>query len=76
MAAALPATAQAIGQAARRRWPALPGQVSQDGTFGIVTVIPKSGPSDEATQDLVHSLRDGAPGARRDRSAPRWRSPG
>jgi RND superfamily putative drug exporter len=40
---------------------ALPGQVSTDGTFGIVTVVPKSGPSDEATQELVHSLRDGAP---------------
>ena len=37
---------------------AIPGVTSADGTFGIVTVVPKSGPSDEATQQLVHDLRD------------------
>ena len=62
MATALPATAQAIQAGQRRRacW-RCPAQVSADGTFGIVTVVPKSGPSDEATQELVHSLRDQAP---------------
>ena len=40
---------------------AVPGAVSADGTFGFVTVVPKSGPSDEATQELVHNLRDQAP---------------
>ena len=61
MASALPATAQAIQTGNPDVLVALPGQVSADGTFGIVTVIPKSGPSDQATQQLVHSLRDGAP---------------
>src|SRR6478735_2888459 len=61
MATALPATAQAIQAGSDDVMLALPGQVSTDGTFGIVTVVPKSGPSDEATQELVHSLRDGAP---------------
>ena len=61
MASALPATAQAIQAGSDDVMLALPGQVSPDGTFGIVTVVPKSGPSDEATQELVHSLRDGAP---------------
>ena len=40
---------------------AAPGGVSADGTFGFVTVVPKSGPSDQATQELVHTLRDQAP---------------
>ena len=60
MAAALPATAQAIQTSSDDVLVAMPGQVSADGTFGIVTVVPKSGPSDEATQQLVHSLRDSA----------------
>ena len=46
-----------------------PRQVSQDGTFGIVTVVPKSGPSDEATQTTgAQPARPGA-GARCRRSA-------
>jgi RND superfamily putative drug exporter len=61
MAAVLPATAQAIAAASPDVVIAIPGTVSQDGTFGTVTVIPKSGPSDQATQTLVHGLRDQAP---------------
>src|SRR6478672_6371977 len=61
MATVLPATAQAIQAASSDVVLAIPGQVSEDGTFGTVAVIPKSGPSDQATQELVHSLRDQAP---------------
>jgi RND superfamily putative drug exporter len=61
MATALPATAQAIQQASPDVMLAIPGVTSADGTFGIVTVVPKSGPSDEATQQLVHTLRDQSP---------------
>lgn len=61
MATALPATAQAIGSSSADVMVAIPGRVSADGTFGTVTVIPKSGPSDEATQQLVHDLRDQFP---------------
>jgi putative drug exporter of the RND superfamily len=34
-----------------------PGQVSADGRTAILAVIPKSGPTDEATVDLVRGLR-------------------
>jgi RND superfamily putative drug exporter len=61
MAEVLPATAQAIQTSSADVLLAAPGAVSADGTFGIVTVVPKSGPSDEATQQLVHDLRDNAP---------------
>jgi RND superfamily putative drug exporter len=61
MASALPATAQAIQGSSSDVMLAVPGQVSADGTFGTITVIPKSGPSEEATQQLVHDLRDQAP---------------
>ena len=61
MATALPATAQAIQGSSSDVMLAVPGQVSPDGTFGTITVIPKSGPSEEATQQLVHDLRDRAP---------------
>jgi putative drug exporter of the RND superfamily len=54
------AVAKAIGQ--------LPGVVaatpsaaSKDGTIGIVTVVPATGPSDPATEDLVHQIRAVAP---------------
>lgn len=57
---ALGATAQALSSTPDVMF-AAPGGVSADGTFGFVTVVPKSGPSDEATQELVHSLRDQAP---------------
>ncbi len=36
-----------------------PGQTSADGRTTILAVIPKSGPSDEATFDLVRDLRSG-----------------
>ncbi len=36
-----------------------PGQTSADGRTTILAVIPKSGPSDEATFDLVRDLRTG-----------------
>ena len=61
MAQALPAAAQAVQAASSDIALALPGAVSQDGTFGLITVIPRSGPSDQATQQLVHTLRDQAP---------------
>ena len=54
------AVAKAIGQ--------LPGVVaatpsasSKDGTIGIVSVVPATGPSDEATENLVHQIRAVAP---------------
>ena len=61
MTQALPATAQAVQAASTDVALAMPGQVSRDGTFGFVTVIPRSGPSEPATQVLVHTLRDRAP---------------
>ena len=61
MAAALAGAAQALGTASPDIVAAVPGQVSADGTFATITVLPKSGPSDEATQNLVHALRGQAP---------------
>ncbi len=61
MAQVLPAAAQAVQGASTDVALALPGAVSQDGTFGLITVVPRSGPSDQATQQLVHTLRDEAP---------------
>jgi len=61
MAKVLPAAAQAVQGSSTDIALALPGAVSQDGTFGLITVVPRSGPSDEATQQLVHTLRDQAP---------------
>jgi RND superfamily putative drug exporter len=40
---------------------ALPGGASADGTMGMVQVIPKTGPGDVATEDLVHEIRGMAP---------------
>ncbi len=37
---------------------ALPATVKDDGTAGIIQVIPKSAPSDKATSDLIELLRD------------------
>ncbi|MDC3418329.1 MMPL family transporter [Aquibacillus salsiterrae] len=34
-----------------------PGGFSEDGKIGIVSIIPKDGPTDEATQELVEYLR-------------------
>lgn len=37
---------------------ALPGVVTDDGTKGVIQIIPKSAPSDQATSDLIAYLRD------------------
>ncbi|TDC77637.1 MMPL family transporter [Actinomadura sp. 7K507] len=37
-----------------------PPQFNQDGTTALVAVIPESGPSDAATEDTVHAIRDKA----------------
>lgn len=37
---------------------ALPAMATDDGTAGLVQVIPESGPSDQATVDLINQLRD------------------
>ncbi len=58
---ALTSTAQAVQAGSADVAVVVPGPVSQDGTFGVLTVIPASGPSEEATQALVHDLRDRAP---------------
>lgn len=34
-----------------------PGGFNEDGTIGIVSIIPERGPTDEATKELVESLR-------------------
>lgn len=36
---------------------AMPATTTKDGTIGVLQVIPKSGPSDDATKDLVRELR-------------------
>lgn len=36
----------------------LPAMINQDGTVGVLQVIPSSGPSDQATTDLINDLRD------------------
>jgi RND superfamily putative drug exporter len=40
---------------------AVPGATSKDASIGIVSVIPSTGPSDKATEDLVHEIRAAAP---------------
>jgi len=57
MATALPDVARAA-QAVDGVALAAPGRVAADGTLGIVTVLPNTGPADPATRDLVHRLRD------------------
>ncbi|GAA2720091.1 MMPL family transporter [Actinocorallia aurantiaca] len=37
---------------------AMPAQFNQDGTTGLVAVIPDTGPTDPATEDTVHAVRD------------------
>jgi putative drug exporter of the RND superfamily len=37
---------------------ASPPQPNKDGTAALIQVVPKSAPQDEATSDLVHTLRD------------------
>ncbi|AHB42785.1 Drug exporter of the RND superfamily protein [Candidatus Saccharibacteria bacterium RAAC3_TM7_1] len=36
----------------------LPTMINEDGTVGVLQVIPSSGPSDKATTDLINALRD------------------
>ena len=57
LAGAVAATAKSVQAADPDVLAAVPGPVSGDGTFGIITVIPKSAPSAPATQDLVHTIR-------------------
>lgn len=40
---------------------AQPAGASPDGTMGMLQVIPATGPSEQATEDLVHQIRDVAP---------------
>ncbi|MDG6105191.1 MMPL family transporter [Dactylosporangium aurantiacum] len=40
---------------------AMPAQVNQDGTTAVVTVLPRTGPQDARTEDLVERLRDMLP---------------
>ncbi|MGI5184640.1 MMPL family transporter [Dactylosporangium sp. CA-152071] len=37
---------------------AMPAQVNQDGTAAVITVLPRTGPQDSRTEDLVERLRD------------------
>ncbi|HLR85846.1 MAG TPA: MMPL family transporter, partial [Nocardioidaceae bacterium] len=57
---AKPAPPQGAGQAAQQAYQqqlkAYQGQLQQ-GQYAIVTVVPKSGPADAETQDLVHEIR-------------------
>lgn len=39
----------------------MPAGTNEAKTFGMLQLIPASGPADEATQDLVHAIRDRAP---------------
>ncbi|HEY8526496.1 MAG TPA: MMPL family transporter [Acidimicrobiales bacterium] len=36
----------------------IPPQINEAGDAAVVTVVPEAGPQDEATEDLVHELRD------------------
>ena len=59
---------------APRTWSAVTPAAAQrrTATTALVAVIPKTGPTDEATEDLVHDIRDQVA---HDRAAPRSRSP-
>ena len=37
-----------------------PGGFNEDGTIAIIIIIPENGPTDEATKELVESLRTDA----------------
>ncbi|MFE1665748.1 MMPL family transporter [Microbacterium sp. P02] len=37
-----------------------PAEISADGTFARIIVIPEGGPIDQSTKDIVHSIRDDA----------------
>ncbi|MBZ4487481.1 MMPL family transporter [Microbacterium sp. cx-55] len=38
----------------------IPAELSADGTFARIIVIPEGGPIDDSTKDIVHSVRDNA----------------
>ncbi|HET8590949.1 MAG TPA: MMPL family transporter [Nakamurella sp.] len=40
---------------------AMPAGASPDATLGVLQVIPTTGPGDERTEQLVHTIRDAAP---------------
>lgn len=40
---------------------AMPAQLNQTGDTAVITVLPKTGPQDQRTEDLVHRLRDTLP---------------
>jgi len=42
---------------------AAPGRIAADGTLGVVTVLPRTGPTDPATRDLLLRLRADPAGA-------------
>ncbi|GAA4244500.1 MMPL family transporter [Dactylosporangium darangshiense] len=42
---------------------AMPAQVNQAGDTAVITVLPKTGPQDQRTKDLVERLRDTLPAA-------------
>jgi RND superfamily putative drug exporter len=45
------------------------GGVNEDGSVGLLTVVPESGPSDPATEDLVTTIREHADGWQEDLGA-------
>ncbi|WP_093800470.1 MMPL family transporter [Streptomyces sp. Wb2n-11] len=47
----------------------VPGQLNKAGDTSVVTVVPKDRPSSEATEELVHSIRDAGPGITSDTGA-------
>ncbi|GGN19566.1 MMPL family transporter [Streptomyces fuscichromogenes] len=47
----------------------LPSTVNATGTTAIIPVVPKTGPGDEATKDLVHAIRDTGSGIKADTEA-------
>jgi putative drug exporter of the RND superfamily len=40
---------------------AMPAQLNQDGTTAVITILPRTGPQDARTEDLVERLRDTLP---------------
>ncbi|MEV0094848.1 MMPL family transporter [Streptomyces sp. NPDC050738] len=47
----------------------IPAQFNKAGDTATITVVPKSGPSDIKTEDVVHSIRDAAPDIKSDTGA-------
>ncbi len=59
VAAALPAVVKDISAVPAAPF-AVPGGLSKDGTLGVIQVVPRTGPSDKATEQLVRDLRTDA----------------